>query len=317
MFSWLTGSGVLKKDEFEDDRTASVEYYQNDGYIDFAILDTKYVKTAPNRMVIHVVISEGRQYKVGNLAITGNTIFTTNDFIKGKLIGGKLMILTNVPGAIFKPAAFDADVETIRDMYGSKGYLSEFQNGNTVIRAARTPNIANGTMDIAINIQEGDTSITSKKLTSKATRKPRTASSAANSPSIPAKSITWSASKSARASSNKWNTSPRWMSPPMTPISPTAKTSSSASRKQSMSSATIGAGFSSIESIVGYAEVKIKNFDLFNPPTFTGAGQKLQLIASIGSLYQDYEIAFTEPYFLGKKLVLGVDLFHRKWITTA
>jgi len=48
-----------------------------------------------------------------------------------------------------------------------------------------------------------------------------------------------------------------------------------------MSSATIGAGFSSVDSIVGMAEVKMGNFDLFNPPTFTGAGQKLQLIASL------------------------------------
>ena len=156
MFSWLTGSGVLKKDEFEDDKDRLLEFYQNDGYIDFAILDIKFEKTAANRMVIHIVISEGRQYKVGNLTITGNTIFSTNDFIKGKLIGGKLMILTNVPGAIFKPVAFEADPETIRDMYGSKGYLSDYQNGNTIVRATRTPNTASGTMDIAINIQEGE-----------------------------------------------------------------------------------------------------------------------------------------------------------------
>ena len=56
----------------------------------------------------------------------------------------------------------------------------------------------------------------------------------------------------------------------------------------------------------------MKNFDLFNPPTFTGAGQKLQLIASLGSLYQDYEIYFIEPYLMGRKLTLGVSLFHRE-----
>jgi outer membrane protein insertion porin family len=83
-------------------------------------------------------------------------------------------------------------------------------------------------------------------------------------------------------------------------------------QEESMSSASIGAGFSSVESIVGFVEVKMKNFDLFNPPTFTGAGQKLQLIASIGSLYQDYEISFIEPYFMGRKLALGVDLFHKE-----
>jgi outer membrane protein insertion porin family len=42
MFSWLTGSGVLKEDEFEDDKDSLVEFYQNKGYIDFAIQDIKF-----------------------------------------------------------------------------------------------------------------------------------------------------------------------------------------------------------------------------------------------------------------------------------
>jgi outer membrane protein insertion porin family len=50
---------------------------------------------------------------------------------------------------------------------------------------------------------------------------------------------------------------------------------------------------------------------LFNPPTFTGAGQKFQMRASIGTEYQDYEISFTEPWFLGKRLIFNVDLFHK------
>jgi len=41
-FPWLTGSGVLKEEDFEDDKDSLVEYYQNDGYIDFAIQDIKF-----------------------------------------------------------------------------------------------------------------------------------------------------------------------------------------------------------------------------------------------------------------------------------
>ena len=33
-----------------------------------------------------------------------------------------------------------------------------------------------------------------------------------------------------------------------------------------------GAGFSSIDSLVGFAELQQSNFDLFNWPYFTGAG---------------------------------------------
>jgi len=311
MFSWLTGTGVLKKDEFEQDMDHLLEFYQNDGYIDFAIVGTRFENTAPNRMVIHIMVSEGRQYKVGTLTITGNTVFSTDDFIKGKVIGGKRMVLTNVPGAIFKPAAFEADVETIRDMYGSKGLLSQYQNGNTIVQATRAANTASGTMDIAINIHEGDTNHIEKiEIKGNAVTKDRVIRrELAVYPGEVYNMVNVKISQQILEQMeyfSKVNVSTEDSD------QPDRKNLVIALQEQSMSSASVGAGYSSVESIVGMAEVKMKNFDLFNPPTFTGAGQKLQLIASMGLLSQDYEISFIEPYFLGKKLALGVSLFHRE-----
>ena len=141
MFSWLTGSGVLKEDQFEDDKDALVEYYQNDGYIDFAIQDVKFDYVTPTRMIIRFIVSEGRKYKVGALDIKGNKIFTTNDFIKGVTVAKVPMKLELTPGKIFKPAAFTKDTETLRDLYGSRGYLdTRDQGGTTIITATRTPN---------------------------------------------------------------------------------------------------------------------------------------------------------------------------------
>ena len=311
MWSWLTGTGVLKKDEFEDDMDRLLEYYQNDGYIDFAILDKKFDYTTPNRMIIHIVISEGRQYKVGAVTITGNTLFSTNDFLKGKKISGKLMVLTNVPGAIFKPAAFDGDVETIRDMYGSKGLLSPAQNGNTLVQAARTANAANGTMDVAFNIKEGDTNYI-EKIEIKGNEKTKDRVIRRELAVYPGEVYNMANVKISKQILEQMDY--------FSKVDATAEETDIVNRKnlvlalqeQSMSTASVGAGFSSVESIVGMAEIKMKNFDLFNPPTFTGAGQKLQLIATVGSIYQDYEINFIEPYFLGRRLALGVDLFHRE-----
>src|SRR5581483_8837523 len=82
-FSFLTGTGVLKEDEFEDDKDRLTEFYQNEGYIDFEIKEVKFVNVKPNWMTIHLVISEGRQYKVGTVQFKGNTIFTTNQFLTG------------------------------------------------------------------------------------------------------------------------------------------------------------------------------------------------------------------------------------------
>src|SRR4029079_14848008 len=40
-----------------------------------------------------------------------------------------------------------------------------------------------------------------------------------------------------------------------------------------------------------------------------GGGQKFRLRVQLGTERQDYEVEFTEPWFLGRKLQLGVDLY--------
>src|SRR3989442_3704365 len=73
----------------------------------------------------------------------------------------------------------------------------------------------------------------------------------------------------------------------------------------------LGAGFSTIDKLVGNVGMIQGNFDLFNPPYFTGGGQKLRLQASIGTKLENYEVIFVDPWFLNRHLALEVDLFHR------
>src|SRR5206468_5962044 len=72
-----------------------------------------------------------------------------------------------------------------------------------------------------------------------------------------------------------------------------------------------GAGFSSIDQLVGYIGMNQGNFDLFNPPYFTGGGQKLRLQATIGTKQENYEVIFVEPWLFNRHLAFEVDLFHR------
>ncbi len=71
-------------------------------------------------------------------------------------------------------------------------------------------------------------------------------------------------------------------------------------------SLNFGAGFSTIDSIVGFVEVTQGNFDLLNWPNFTGAGQKfrarLQIRLTSAKISSS---ALTEPYFLDRRLSLG------------
>ena len=82
--------------------------------------------------------------------------------------------------------------------------------------------------------------------------------------------------------------------------------------EQNTGNFTIGAGFSSVDSLVGYAEVSQGNFDIFHPPYFTGGGQKIRLRVQLGTKRQDYTLSFVEPWFLNRKLALGVDLYRHQ-----
>jgi outer membrane protein insertion porin family len=82
--------------------------------------------------------------------------------------------------------------------------------------------------------------------------------------------------------------------------------------EQNTGNMSIGAGFSSVDALVGYAEISQGNFDLFHPPYFTGGGQKIRLRVQLGTERQDYELFFTEPWFLGRKLALGVNLYRHQ-----
>ena len=309
MFSWLTGTGVLKEDEFEDDQTKLIEHYQSKGYIDFSIQDIKYDYLTPKRMVIRFIVSEGRQYKVGTLDFKGNTIFTTNNFIHGVKVGGQLLKLKLTPGAVFTPADFTADQEMLADLYGSKGYLPREQ-GTTSITGAQTANPATGSMDISYNIEEGEKCYI-EKIVIKGNVKTKDRVLRRELAVYPGEVYDMVRVKISKGKLEQLDYFEKVDVTAQETDVPNRKDMVVSVEEKNTGNVSVGAGFSSVESLVGFVELKQGNFDLFNPPTFTGAGQKFQMRASIGTYLQDYEISFIEPWFLGKQLSFGVDLFHR------
>ena len=67
---------------------------------------------------------------------------------------------------------------------------------------------------------------------------------------------------------------------------------------------SIGAGFSSVDNIVGELSIRERNL--------LGRGQDLRLGISISSRRQQIDLGFTEPRFLGRNLAAGFDLFARR-----
>lgn len=77
-------------------------------------------------------------------------------------------------------------------------------------------------------------------------------------------------------------------------------------------SISFGAGYSTVEQLVGYVEYSEGNFDYTNPEGwYRGAGQKLRARVSLGSVSSSLEHSFEEPALWDRDLALGYKLERR------
>ena len=317
MFSWATGGGVFKDDQFDDDKEKLREFYRNKGYIDFDIKDVQFEHPTPRTLVIRIIVYEGRQYKVGSVKFTGNKIFSNAEIAeairraqpsgvvkKTKLGPNGLMMDT---GDTFTPDGLTKDMKAIADVYGSKGYIDVVPNSRNFY-VQRVPNTETGTMDLEFQIDEGQKNYIEKiEIRGNTKTKDRVIRrELAVSPGETFDMVRVDVSQRRLEGLQYFNKVD--MRPEPTEVS-SHKNLIVGVEEKNTGNLTMGAGFSSVDSIVGFVEVSQGNFDLFNPPNFTGGGQKFRLRVQLGTQRQDYELEFTEPWFLGKKLQLSLDLY--------
>jgi outer membrane protein insertion porin family len=296
MMSWLTGSGVLKDEQLQEDKEKLGEFYRNAGYIDFELRDVRYIYDTPNRLRLQFVIHEGTQYRVGSVAFNGITLFPTNE-VRQKL--------RMAEGEIFTPRGLARDVDIIQDVYGVRGYI------DVMIAARRQPNVQTGTMDLLYEIQEGNKSFI-EKIEIKGNTKTKDRVIRRELAVAPGEVFDMVRVKRSRQRLEGTQFFERVDTRAEPTDVPDRKNLVVAVDERNTGNVALGAGFNSVDSILGFLEYTQGNFDLFNPPYFMGGGQKMRLRAQVGAKRQDYELTFVEPWFLGKKLSFSSDLYHRE-----
>ena len=291
--SWIVRTNVMKKEQWQDDLESLRDFYRNEGYIDVVIKDVKFDYVTPMTMYVRMTLVEGKQYQVGHLDIKGNQLFPS-----AGIRGGMKM----TEGKTFSPKALEKDLEAIRDFYGAKGYI------DTQVTPIKQPNVETGRMDIIYEIVEGDISYLSKinirgntKTKDKVIRR-----ELAVKPGEIFNMVKVKRSKE-RLQNMGYFSKVNTIAEP-TDV-PGHKDLAVEVEEQRTGQLVFGAGFSSVDSLVGFVEVSQGNFDLFNPPFFTGGGQKARIRVQLGTQRQDYILSFVEPWFMDKRLALGFDLF--------
>ncbi len=291
--TWFTKSGVIKEEQFKDDKQKLKDYYQGKGYIDMEIKDVKYDYPNENEIHLTVTLFEGIQYHVGTVGFKGNVLFNAAQ-IKSRL---KML-----DAGVYSPQGMEADKKAIQDLYGEKGYI------DANINPERQANVESGKIDLIYSVSEGPQSYVDKivvqgnnKTKDKVLRR-----EVALAPGDVYDSVRGDASK--KRLENLGYFEKVDISSQDTNI-PNRKNMVVTVEEKRTGSVTFGAGFSSVESLLGFVEFQQGNFDIANFPYFTGAGQKFRARVQYGLKRKDLLLSFTEPWFMNQRLSLGFDIF--------
>ncbi len=286
-------TGRLDEVQLEQDMDKLREFYQDHGYIDVEIKTPRRERTEKGPMIITIPIVEGPQYHVQKLTISGHQN-TTEDRIR-KLLKMK-------EGSVYSPKQLRDDAKAVADAYGSGGYV------DLVVLPEGTP-AGPALIDVHYKIDEGVRSFVNRiniegntRTKDKVIRR-----EVLVTPGDVFNTVRVDLTK--KRLDNLGYFAKVETYPEETDI-PGRKDLTILLQEKRTGSLSFGGGFSTVDKLVGFAELTQGNFDLFNWPSFTGAGQKFRLRIQYGTQRKDLIMTLTEPYFLDRRLALTGQLFY-------
>ncbi len=298
-FSWFTGAGKFNEDKFREDIRKLREHYTEKGFLDINISEPNIKLDYPteNTILINIKISEGKKYHVGNVNFEGNLRHSYQD------IFAKLSLK---PGETFVPSKLGKDITAISDLYGREGYL------DTRVTVDRRPNVTSGDMDLSYQIVEnGKFQVESIRIEGNTkTKSTVIIRELALAPGDIFDSVRMRNSEARLRNTRFFDQVNLSSEVTNVPTRRNLKLSVSEARTGNF---TFGAGFSSLENGLFFAELTQGNFDLFNWRSFfQGDGQKFRLRFQLGSRSNEIVLAFEEPWLFEKELAFGFEIFRRE-----
>ncbi|MGI8820975.1 MAG: outer membrane protein assembly factor BamA [Chthoniobacterales bacterium] len=294
LISFLDKSGRLDEAQLKQDTDAVREWYQNHGYIDVELNELRRERS-DGRMVLVIPIVEGQKYTVGKISAKGFKN-TTEEKIR--------LLLKMKPGDLYSPKAIREDAKRIADAYGAGGYV------DLVVSPQGVPSGPNR-IDINYTIEEGQRSFVQRI---NIVGNTRTKDKVIRREVLIAPGDIYSTTRvdvTKKRLDNLGYFSRVETFPDETGV-PGRKDLTVQVEEKRTGSLNFGAGFSTVDSVVGFVELTQGNFDLLNWPNFTGGGQKFRTRVQYGAQRKDFIMSLTEPYFLDRQLSLGGELYYRE-----
>lgn len=295
-FIFLLRRGVFDEEKFQEDMDRLRGYYQSEGFLDVQVVPEYEYDRNKQKILIKIKIEENSRYYTGDVKIKGNVLFPESEIWEN---------LAMLPGFVFSQAHMSQDIDAIRKYYYKQGYIGVQITPDVVL------NPETKKVDVTYSIVEGDLYFIDKI---KIRGNTKTKDIVIRRELRVRPGERFDGDKLDRSKQRLDNLGF------FSEVLYDTEDGSALNRKnlifhvkeKQTGELSFGAGVSSIDKFVGFAEISQKNFDWMNFPTFTGAGQSLSIRGRLGSITRDLDLSFVEPYFLGKNLSLGLNGFSVK-----
>lgn len=286
--------GTFKAGDFEKDLEKISFFYQKEGYLDVKVLPEFEYNKDQNTIKILIRVEEGQHYLTGEVKFKGNTIFPESELWQQ---------LEMLPGLTYSQYYVSQDMEKIRQFYASEGY----------IEARVVPDVKlnrdSGKVDITYEIQEGDLYFV-EKVQIRGNTKTRDKVIRRELRIRPGERFDGKKIEKSKERLQNLN----YFEEITYDTEPTDAGSNRKDlifrvKEKRTGELSFGGGVSSVDTFMGFAEISQRNFDILNWPRFTGGGQSLSIRGQIGTIHQEYDVSFVEPYLFNKPISWGTNIF--------
>jgi len=284
--SWLTSAGTYKEEVLKNDIALIADLYYNNGYINVKVGEPK-VELLPDKsgLLVTIGITEGDQFRTGSIDFKGDLLVTREELAK------KVKLKT---GELFSRGVLRGDIFSLTDLYADMGYA--FANVTPLSQADPDKK----TISITFDFEKGE-KVYIDRINISGNTKTRDKVVRREMKLVEGDLYGTTALK--KSKQNLMNTgffeeaniaTAKGSAPDKLNVNVEVK-------EKPTGTFSIGAGYSSLDGIIGQGSVQQANF--------LGLGLKANLAASLGGKSQTYNVGLTDPYFMDTKWTVGGDIY--------
>ena len=288
-FSWIDESGIYKKDILKLDMFRLEAYYQDHGYLRARVQEPNINIDQKNKEInISISIEEGSRYRVGKITSKPDDTVSADDILK---------VLQMKSGDVYSLSKVRAGILNISDLYSERGYAYADVNPITKI------NENSRTVDVSIEVDRGRkvyvgeiNVIGNTRTLDNVIRREFRLREGELFDSVKLKRSKQRINNLQFFEDVKIDTR-RGKEPDLIDITTTVT-------ERATGSVTVGAGYSSTESLMFNAGISQNNF--------MGTGRRVVFSTNLSSRRTDFNLSLTDPRIFDTELLGGVDAFNRK-----